>query len=594
MSRKRSRQTDYEQSGGATFLYRRLLTYVWPYWRIFIIGVIGMVAMAGSQAGIAALLKPLMDETFVEKDPFFMTWIPALIIAIGLARFFSDFVSNYAIKWVARSVIRDLRREMFRHLLRLPIPYYDQVSTGGVISKLNYDVEQVANAASRAVIVLIRDSLTVVVLLGWMIYLSPWLMLTFLVIAPPIIALIYQVSGRFRKLSRRIQLTMGDVSHATDEAVQGQRVIKTFGGEEIEQRHFNKVNENNRRQNLKKHLAEAVNVPLVQLFSVFGLAAVIYVANTPSMREAITVGTFISFVGSMSLMVGPVKNLTRVNAVLQQGIAASQSVFGLLDTPPEPNEGKHQLGRVDGDIRFEGVTFRYAENLPPALRDIDLHIPAGETVALVGRSGGGKSTLVSLLPRFYSPGEGRILLDGVDIEEVELTSLREQMTLVSQNVTLFNDTLVENIAYGCETCTREQVEEAARAAHVMEFAERLEKGLETEIGEDGSLLSGGQRQRVALARAILKDAPIFIMDEATSALDNESERHIREAMEHITRDRTTLIIAHRLSTVEDADRILVLEDGRIVQQGRHADMIREEGSPYARLYQAQFTDSHDE
>ncbi|WP_093427192.1 lipid A export permease/ATP-binding protein MsbA [Thiohalospira halophila] len=568
-------------------MYKRLLGYTWPYWRVFGVGVLAMVIMAATETGFAALMKPLMDGTFVEEDPTLVTWMPWLIIGVAIIRAFADFGSSYAIKWVARSVVRDLRGEMFRHLLRLPIPFFDTSSTGGIISKLNYDVEQVAKAASQAITVLIKDSLTVLGLLGWMIWLSPRLVLVFLVLGPLFALIVRSVSQRFRKLSRRIQVSMGDVSSATDEAVGGQRVIKIFGGEGEEARQFAKVNENNRRQQLKKEATNAISVPVIQFLVAIAIAAVVYIATLPGMREEISVGTFMSFMAAMAMMLGPVKRLTKVNAVLQQGIAASQSVFGLLDTPPELNDGSRRIERAQGRIDFEQVWFAYGEDQSPVLRGIDLQIASGETLAIVGRSGGGKSTLVNLIPRFYSPQKGVVRLDGVDLTELELKSLRQQIALVSQDVVLFNASLAENIAYAREGADRAAVERASELAHVTDFAGQLADGLDTEVGENGALLSGGQRQRVAIARAILKDAPILILDEATSALDNESERHIRKALEALMEDRTTVVIAHRLSTIERADRIAVMDRGRLVEAGTHAELLAH-GGAYADLHQAQF------
>ena len=568
-------------------MYKRLLGYTWPYWRVFGAGVLAMVVMAATETGLAALMKPLMDGTFVEEDPTLVTWMPLLIIGVAIIRAFADFGSTYAIKWVARSVIRDLRGEMFRHILRLPIPFFDTSSTGGIISKLNYDVEQVAQAASQAITVLIKDSLTILGLLGWMMWLSPRLVLIFVVLGPLFALIVRSVSQRFRKLSRRIQGSMGDVSSATDEAVGGQRVIKIFGGEAEEARQFAKVNENNRRQHLKKEATNAISVPVIQFLVAIAIAAVVYLATLPDMREEITVGTFMSFMTAMGLMLSPVKRLTKVNAVLQQGIAASQSVFGLLDTPPEPDDGHTRLERARGQIDFDQVWFAYGEDQSPVLRGIDLHIGPGETLAVVGRSGGGKSTLVNLIPRFYTPQRGTVRLDGIDLNELELESLRQQIALVSQDVVLFNGSLAENIAYAREGCERADVERAAELAHITDFASQLTDGLDTEVGENGALLSGGQRQRVAIARAILKDAPILILDEATSALDNESERHIRSALEGLMKDRTTVVIAHRLSTIERADRIAVMDRGRLVESGTHAELLAH-GGAYADLHQAQF------
>ena len=568
-------------------MYKRLLGYTWPYWRVFGVGVLAMVVMAATETGFAALMKPLMDGTFVDEDPTMVTWMPGLIIGIAILRAFADFGSNYAIKWVARSVVRDLRGEMFRHLLRLPIPFFDTSSTGGIISKLNYDVEQVAKAASQAITVLIKDSLTVLGLMGWMIWLSPRLVLVFLVLGPLFALIVRYVSQRFRRLSRRIQVSMGDVSSATDEAVGGQRVIKIFGGEGEEARQFARVNENNRRQQLKKEATNAISVPVIQFLVAIAIAVVVYIATLPEMREEISVGTFMSFMAAMAMMLGPVKRLTKVNAVLQQGIAASQSVFGLLDTPPEPNDGHRRMERAGGRIDFDQVWFAYGEDQAPVLRGVDLHIAPGETLAIVGRSGGGKSTLVNLIPRFYSPQKGGVRLDGIDLTELELKSLRQQIALVSQDVVLFNASLADNIAYAREGADRAAVERAAELAHVSDFADQLADGLDTEVGENGALLSGGQRQRVAIARAILKDAPILILDEATSALDNESERHIRKALEALMQDRTTVVIAHRLSTIERADRIAVMDRGRLVESGTHTELLSH-GGAYADLHQAQF------
>ncbi len=586
-----SGQNEQGQPASGWETYRRLLRYVFVYKGIFLLALAGMVIAAATETAFAALMKPLLDGTFVEKDPDVIQIIPFALLGIAVARGVAGFAASFGMSWVARNVIRDLRGQMFQQMLCKPISYFDSIAAGQLISKLIYDVEQVASASTQAVTILVRDVLTIIGLLGWMLYLSAPLVLVFAVIGPIVVMTVRFASKRFRLLSRRVQASMGDVSSAANEAVQGQRVIKIFRGETYENRHFQSVNEYNRRQNLKHDATKIINVSVVEFLVAVAISIIVYVTTLPGMLEDITAGTFMSFIAAMSLLVQPVKRLTTVNAALQRGIVASQSIFSLLDATPEKDTGTRHLERVRGEVEFRNISFAYQSSQEPVLKDISFHIREGEMVALVGRSGSGKSTLVSLLPRFYDPDSGTILVDGHDIHDCTLTSVRDQIALVSQDVVLFNDTVAKNIAYSrLGEVGEEEILAAAEAAHAMEFIQQLPQGLETNVGENGALLSGGQRQRIAIARAFLKDAPILILDEATSALDSETEQHIQVALDRLMQNRTTLVIAHRLSTIERADTIIVMDAGKIVEKGSHTELLAR-GGYYARLYRMQFKES---
>ncbi len=574
------------QAGGLA-IYRRLLRYVRPYIAMFLLAVLGMILFSGTEAAFARLIQPLLDDGFVARDPKALAWIPTLIIAIFALRIVSNFLSDYGMNYVARSVIRDLRREMFDQLMRLPVRFYDSTSSGNLLSKLLYDVEQLAFATSTVITIIIRDSLTILALLGLLLYYSVELTLILLASAPLLVWLVMFVSKRFRKLSRRIQESMGDLSSVSEEIIGAHREIRVFGGQDYEARRFADINQRNRRQFLKLAVTNALSSPVIQFIVAVAFALMIYSAFELDLK----VGEFGSYLTAMLLLMQHAKRLTSVNVNLQRGIAAAQSVFEFLDQAPERDTGTLTLPRAQGAIRYEDVSFRYHPDAEPVLQDIDLDIAPGETVAFVGRSGAGKTTLVNLLPRFYETDTGCIRLDGHDIRELRLANLRSHMALVSQHVTLFNDTIAHNIAYGAlDTASRDDLVRAAKAAHALEFIEKLPEGFDTLVGENGVRLSGGQRQRLAIARAILKDAPILILDEATSALDTESERHIQAALEELMQNRTTLVIAHRLSTIERADRIVVLNQGRIVESGGHDELLAREGH-YAALYRHQFSEA---
>ncbi|GAB4294193.1 MAG: lipid A export permease/ATP-binding protein MsbA [Thiohalomonadaceae bacterium] len=572
-------------------LYRRLLRYVLPHWRIFLLTILALVVVAATEAAFAALIKPMMDGTFVERDSAVIKWAPPVMVLLFLFSGLASYGSSMGMQWVARRVIQTLRGEMFRHLLRLPVAYFDSVASGTLISKLIYDVEQVSMASTDAISTLVRDTLTVTALLGWLLYLN-WQLALILLFGAPVIAKVINVISRYaRRYSSRIQHSVGDVAHVTEEAVEAQRVVKTFGGQDYETMRFDAVNERNRRLTLRLESHVAASSPLVQFISALGSAGIIYVATTDSMLAQITPGTFVSFLAAMMMMYAPTKRLTRVTVVLQRGLAAAESIFGFLDTPLEVDEGRQRIERARGAVEYRDVTFHYDTDQTPVLHDVCLKIEPGQTVALVGRSGSGKSTMVSLLPRFYDVQQGQILIDGVDIRELELANLRDQIALVSQHIVLFNDTIERNIAYGrMSGAARDEVERAAEAAHALEFIRNLPRGLDTLVGENGVLLSGGQRQRIAIARALLKNAPILILDEATSALDTHSERHIQQALEAVMKNRTTLVIAHRLSTIENADLIVVMDKGRIVETGKHRELLARDGH-YAALHRLQFRDA---
>jgi len=569
-------------------LYRRLLVYAWPYRVVFLAAIIGMAVTSATEAGFAALMKPLVDGGFVKSDPQTIRWLPLLVVVLFVARGLFGFLANFGMSWIGRNVIFALRNDMFGRLVRLPSRFYDRHSSGLLIAKVIYDVEQVMAATTKAFSSLIKDSLSLMALLGWMVYLNWQLTALFAVFAPVIALAVRAISGRFRKTSRAIQQSMGEITHVVQEAIEGQRVVKIFCAQKAEAEAFAEVNRRNLRQAMKKAAAAAFNVPVVELLAALGVAAVMYFALQQSSGGLLSAGDFMSYLTALLLLLPAIRRLTQVNEVIQTGLAAATSVFALMDEEPERDTGTIELDRVRGHVVYRDVGFRYPGATSDALESLAFEIPPGQTLALVGASGSGKTTAAGLLARFYETDRGEVLLDGVNINTLRLDNLRSHIALVSQETVLFDDSVRNNIAYGSHGPIDEgRLREAARVAHVLEFIERLPEGLDTLVGERGLRLSGGQRQRIAIARALYKNAPILILDEATSSLDAESERYVQEAIPSLLRDRTTLVIAHRLSTIERADRIVVLDRGRVTEQGRHAELLAANGV-YARLYRIQY------
>lgn len=570
-------------------LYLRLLRYILPYWRVFVISIFSTIAVAATEPALPALLKPMLDGSFVSRDQTLTKLVPLLLVGLFLLRGTFTFISNYTVNWVSTRLVMDLRNLMFHKLITLPTPYYDNASSGAVIANVAFNVTQVTSAGTNVITVLVRDSFTILGLLGWMLYINWKLTLIALVMGPLIALTVRLFSGRLRAMSRSLQHSMGDITHVLDEALDGHKVVKIFGGQDYEARRFHEAANRNRLFSMKYTIAAGANVPLVQLLAAIALALIVYIATLQSSTNQTTVGGFVSFITAMLMLLAPIKRLTGVSESLQKGLAAAEIVFDLLDRESEPDNGTQEIAQPKGALELRNISLRYDENTAWVLKDISLSIAPGETVALVGQSGSGKTSLVNLIPRFYHPTSGQILLDGCDIESIRLANLRDNIAFVSQDVVLFNDTIAANIAYGRQIrATEAEIVAAAEAAHAMEFIREMPEGLQTWVGENGVKLSGGQRQRIAIARAILKNAPILILDEATSALDTHSERHVQAALEALMQNRTTLVIAHRLSTIENADRIVVMQKGQVAEVGSHHELLEKNGI-YANLHRIQFS-----
>jgi len=570
-------------------LYLRLLRYVQPYWGVFAFSILGMLITAGTEIILPIAVKPFLDGTFVQKDPFLIRWVPVFMVLLYVVRGLGAYIGTYASAWVGNKVVMDLRDQMFRRMLALPLGYFHDSTTGNLISRFTFDVAQVTGAATNVVTVLVKDSVTIAGLLAYLLYIDWKLTAISLIMVPPIAVVVRYFNVRLRNMSRKTQQAMGDITQVLQETVECNKVVKIFGGQDYEAKRFAETSNRLRGFSMKQTAAAAGNVPIVQLLAAMAVAVVVYYATVQAQSDATTVGGFVSFLAAMLLLTPPLKRLTGVAEHLQRGLAAAESVFALLDEKPENDEGRITLARARGDIDFHDVSFRYPRADTPALDDVTLTIRAGETIALVGSSGGGKTTFANMVPRFYHPDSGTIRIDGHDIESVSLASLRRNIALVSQEVALFNDTVAANIAYGeAAGASRQEIERAAEAAHALEFIRAMPQGFDTLIGENGVRLSGGQRQRLAIARTVLKDAPILILDEATSALDSESEKHVQAALEYLMQGRTTVVIAHRLSTIENADRIVVLDKGAIAEIGTHAELLAKSGI-YANLYGIQYS-----
>jgi subfamily B ATP-binding cassette protein MsbA len=568
-------------------IYRRLLRYARPYIGVFLIGVLGMILFAATNIGLAYLVKQFVSGAFVKRDPQILWQVPIAVVVLFTLRGIGDFVANYYPSWVGRQVIKGLRRDVFSHYLRLPTAFLDRQQSGHLLSKLTNNIELVAAAATSASISLIGDSLSIVGLLVYMFYMN-WRLAVFCIAAAPVIAWLMQIANRsFRRYSERIQNSMGDITRVAKEAIDAHRLIKIFNAEDHQTDRFEQVNELNRASNMKLARAKSISNPVVQCIASIALASVLYVAIRQVFSHNMQVDQFLAFLAALMQIPSPLRSLVNMSGPLQQGIAAGQSVFDLLDQPTEGSGGTRTLARARGEIEFRNVSFQYASDKGGVLHDVSFRVRPGETVAIVGRSGSGKTTLVGLVPRFYDVQQGSVLLDGVDVREYRLTDLRSQVSLVSQDVVLFNDTIRNNIAFNAIDKTETQVEEAARAANVMEFVAQQPQGFDTVLSDRGQNLSGGQRQRISIARALLKDAPVLMLDEATAALDNESERRVQQELGILMQGRTTLVIAHRLSTVEGADRIIVLDQGRIVEMGNHRELLAR-GGLYAALHGMQF------
>ncbi|MGU5594905.1 lipid A ABC transporter ATP-binding protein/permease MsbA [Aeromonas sanarellii] len=577
-----------ETSQESWTVFKRLLGYVRDRKLGLVGGIIGMLGYAAVDTTFVYSIKPLIDQGLNGNDSSVLKWMPFFVLGIVALRGCAAFLSNYCMAWVGNHVVMRLQQQVFSHLMAMPMSFFDRQNTGNLLSKVTYDAGQVSSAASSTLVSLVREGATVIGLLGLMFWHSWQLSVIFLVVGPLVGILISIISRRFRKISRHIQQAVGDITTSTEQMLKGHKEVLMFGGQEVEDKRFYQVSNRMRQQTMKMVAADAIGSPIVQMVASIALAVFLYVATIDSVKATLTAGTFTVMVTSMMMLLKPLKSLTDVNNQFQRGITACQSLFGLLDSTPEQDTGTRTLERARGEIEFRNVTFTYPTKDTPALHNISFKVEAGKSVALVGRSGSGKSTIASLLTRFYDIEEGEILLDGVNIREYRLSELRKQYALVSQHVHLFNDSVANNIAYAAEErYSLAEIQQAARIAHADDFVRKMPDGYDTVIGENGASLSGGQRQRIAIARALLRDSPVLLLDEATSALDTESERHIQAAIDELCKARTSLVIAHRLSTIEKADEILVIDEGHIVERGNHAALMARQGT-YAQLRAIQF------
>ncbi|OZT82883.1 lipid ABC transporter permease/ATP-binding protein [Vibrio sp. 03_296] len=568
--------------------FKRLWTFIRLYKSGLTVAVVALIINAVSDTYMVSLLKPLLDEGFGSAESDFLRTLPLLVFGLMFIRGISSFVSTYCLSWVSGNVVMQVRRMVFNHYMQMPVSYFDKEKSGSLLSRITYDSEQVSSATSQALVSIVREGTSIIGLLVLMFYNSWQLSLVLILVAPVVAWAIGFVSKRFRKISKNMQTTMGIVTSSAEQMLKGHKVVLSYGGQEVEKSRFDVVSNQMRQQSMKLITAQAAANPIIQMIASIAIVVVLYLASVDTIKDQLTPGTFTVVFSAMFGLMRPLKALTNVTSQFQRGMAAAQTLFALVDLEPEKNTGTHSVARAKGEVNVKDISFTYEGAEKPALSHVSFDIPRGKTVALVGRSGSGKSTIANLFTRFYDVDSGEIQLDGVDIRDYELKNLRTQFALVSQNVHLFNDTIANNIAYAAgDKYSREDIERAAELAHAMEFISKMENGLDTMVGENGASLSGGQRQRVAIARALLRDAPVLILDEATSALDTESERAIQSALDELQKNKTVLVIAHRLSTIEKADQILVIDDGAVVERGSHAELIEKDGA-YAQLHRIQF------